>query len=58
MVERFNGRIEEVLQSHHFRSGEELETIAPLCLALQPPASTIRPTQKNTLANNETLVQN
>ena len=25
-VERFNGRIEEVLQSHHFRSGEELET--------------------------------
>jgi transposase InsO family protein len=26
MVERFNGRIEEVLQSHHFRSGEEMET--------------------------------
>ena len=26
MVERFNGRIGEVLQSHHFRSGEELET--------------------------------
>jgi hypothetical protein len=25
-VERFNGRIEEVLQSHHFRSGEQLET--------------------------------
>ena len=25
-MERFNGRIEEVLQSHHFRSGEELET--------------------------------
>ena len=25
-VERFNGRIEEVLQSHHFHSGEELET--------------------------------
>ena len=24
-VARFNGRIEEVLQSHHFRSGEELE---------------------------------
>ena len=24
MVERFNGRIEDVLQSHHFRSGEEL----------------------------------
>lgn len=26
MVERFNGRIEEVLQTHHFRCGEELET--------------------------------
>jgi len=26
MVERFNGRIEEVLQSHYFQSGEELET--------------------------------
>jgi transposase InsO family protein len=25
MVERFNGRIEDVLQSHHFQSGEELE---------------------------------
>ena len=26
MVERFNGRSEDVLQSHHFQSGEELET--------------------------------
>jgi hypothetical protein len=26
MVERFNGRIEEVLQGHHFRSVEDLET--------------------------------
>jgi len=26
MVERFIGRIEEVLQSHHFGSSEELET--------------------------------
>jgi hypothetical protein len=26
MVERFNGRIEEVLQSHHIRSGEGMET--------------------------------
>jgi transposase InsO family protein len=25
MVERFNGRIEDVLQSHHFRRGEDLE---------------------------------
>jgi transposase InsO family protein len=26
MVERFNARIEAVLQSHHVRSGEDLET--------------------------------
>ena len=26
MVERFNGRSEEVPQNHHFRQGEELET--------------------------------
>jgi transposase InsO family protein len=25
MVERFNGRIEEVLQSHRFHSGKDLE---------------------------------
>ena len=36
MVERFNGRIEEVLQSHHFGSGEVLKTmLQPLRLALQ-----------------------
>jgi transposase InsO family protein len=34
MVERFNGRIEEVLQSHHFRSGEELETTLHRCVRL------------------------
>ena len=26
MLERLNGRIEEVLQNHPFRSGEDLET--------------------------------
>ncbi len=25
MIERFNGRIENVLQPHRFRSGEDLE---------------------------------
>ena len=34
MVERFNGRIEEVMQSHHFRSGEELETTLHRYVAL------------------------
>ena len=34
MVERFNGRIEEVLQSHHFHSGEELETTLHRYVAL------------------------
>ena len=27
MVERFNGRIEDVLQSHHFVNGEDLDTL-------------------------------
>ena len=36
MIERFNGRIDEVLQSHHFGSGEVLKTmLQPLRLALQ-----------------------
>lgn len=26
MVERFNSRIEQVLRTHHFNSGEDLET--------------------------------
>ena len=34
MVERFNGRIEEVLRSHHFHSGEELETTLHRYVAL------------------------
>ena len=33
-TERFNGRIEEVLRSHHFRSGEELETTLHRYVAL------------------------
>ena len=34
MVERFNGRIEEVLQSHHFRSGADLATTLHRSVAL------------------------
>ena len=34
MVERFNGRIKEVLQTHHFRSGEELEATLHRCVWL------------------------
>jgi hypothetical protein len=29
MLERSSGRIEDVLQSHHFQSGEELEATLP-----------------------------
>ena len=59
MVERFNGRIEEVLQSHHFRSGEELGTTLHRYVWLyNQQASTISLRQQNALANNETLVQN
>ena len=44
MVERFNGRMEEVLQSHPFRSGEDLETTLHLHVWLynrQLPQSTL-----------------
>ena len=34
MVERFNGRIEDVLQSHRFRSGEDLERTILRCVHL------------------------
>jgi hypothetical protein len=33
-VERFNGRIEDVLQSHHFQPGEELEATLHRCVWL------------------------
>ena len=45
MVERFNGRIEDVLQSHHFRSGEELEATLHRYVSLynqQLPQSALR----------------
>ena len=58
MVERFNGRIEEVLQSHHFRSGEELEThAAPLRGSVQPAAAPVSLGQQDTLASDERLAQ-
>jgi len=44
-VERFNGRSEEVLQSHHFHSGEELETTLQrdvLLYSQQLPQSALR----------------
>jgi transposase InsO family protein len=34
MVERFNGWIEDVLQSHSFRSGEDLEQTILRCVHL------------------------
>ena len=55
MVERFNGRIEEVLQSHHFHSGEELETTLHRCAALQPAAAAVSPGQQDALAGDEGL---
>jgi hypothetical protein len=33
-VERFNGRIEDLLQSHHFQPGEELEATPHRCVWL------------------------
>ena len=48
IVERFNGRIEEVLQSHHFPSGEDLQTTLHRYVWLynqQPPQSAQTPLQ-------------
>ena len=44
MVDRVNGRIEGVLQSHHFRSGGELDMRVHRCAWLynqQPPQSAL-----------------
>jgi transposase InsO family protein len=59
MVERFNGRIEEVLQSHHFRSDDELGTTLHRYVWLyNQPASAISLRQQNALASHETMAQN
>jgi len=45
MVERFNGRIEDVLQSHHVQSGEDLEQTLLRCVRLynaQLPQSVLK----------------
>jgi hypothetical protein len=58
MVERFNGRIEEVLQSHHFRSDDELGTTLHRYVWLYTqPASAISLRQQNALASHETMAQ-
>lgn len=58
MVECFNGRIEEVLQSHHFRSGEELETTLHRYVWLYNQAAlAVSPGQQVALAGDEGLAQ-
>ena len=57
-VKRFNGRIGDVLQSHHFRSGEEMEATLRRCVRLynqQLPQSALG---NNPLAGHERMVQN
>lgn len=34
MIERFNGRISDVLKTHHFSSALDLEQTLPRCVAL------------------------
>ena len=67
MVERFNGRIEDVLQSHHFRSGEELETtlhryvwlynqqLPQSALQSKTPVENKRYAKQNALASHEEM---
>jgi len=55
---RFNGRIEDVLQSHHFRSGEELDTtLHRYVLLFGSAASTGGAQKQNALASDEELAQ-
>ena len=54
MVERFNGRIKGITIWIRRRAGDD---VAPQCLALQPPACTIRLRQKNALASHEAMAQ-
>jgi hypothetical protein len=54
MAECFNGRIKDVPQSHHFRSGEELETTLHRSVvlyngSLQPAAAATGPGQQDRL---------
>jgi len=48
MVETFNGRIGEVLQLHHFCSGEDLETTLHRYVAVQPAPSPVSLRQQDT----------
>ncbi len=58
MVERFNGRIEDVLQSHHFRSGEELDaTLQRYVWLYNQQLSPVSLGQQDALASHEGLAQ-
>jgi transposase InsO family protein len=58
MVERFNCRIDDVLESHHFKSGEALETNAGQRSAAQQPATaSVSFGQQDPLAGHERLAQ-
>jgi len=58
MVERFDGRIEEILQGHHFRSGHDLETTLHRCVRFHdqqlPPVGT---GQQHPVAGDEGLAR-
>lgn len=57
MIERFNGRIKEVLHTHHFRSGGELDGLQLLRPALQPAAPAIDLGEQDALAGQAGLAQ-
>jgi transposase InsO family protein len=59
MVERFNGRIEEMVQSHHFHSGEEMEATLHRYLALysQQLTAAVSPEKRDAHADNGAIAQ-
>jgi hypothetical protein len=56
MVERFNGRIADVLATHRFRDAEDLtSTLLRYVNALQPSVSSISSGRQDTRTSHETV---
>jgi transposase InsO family protein len=57
MVERFNGRIADVLKTHRFNSREDMEqTSAALCGPVQPPVAAVSAQEQDADAGHERVV--
>lgn len=55
MVNRFNGRIADILKTQRFRLGANADALRGL---VQPPIAAISAAKQNTHADNEAVVPN